>query len=174
MKSRQQKQEEIKKAENALLGSQALIFVDFSKISAEDFRRLRKDVKNKKGSVLVIKKRLFGLLLKKYNIDFNLLNFKLPIGIVFSGENGIDEISGVVFKFFSSLPVPEGIPKDEFLKKIIGGYDIKLKTPLDSQAIINFGKLPPKEVLFGQLVGMLSFPIKSFLYVLKQKAEQRS
>lgn len=174
MKSKQQKQEELKRAENALTDSRALIFVDFSKVSAEDFRRLRKDVKNKNGKVLVIKKRLFNLLLKKYNIDFNLLNFKLPIGIIFSGNNGIEDISGVVFRFFSSLPVPEGAPKDESLKKIIGGYDIELRTAFNSQTIISLGKLPPKEVLLGQLVGMISFPIKSFLYVLKQKAEQRS
>lgn len=171
MKSKEQKQVELKKAETALTSSQALIFVDFSKISTEDFRRLRKDIKNKRGNVLIIKKRLFNLLLKKYSINFDLLSFKLPIGIIFSGDKEIDDISGVVFKFFSSLPVSEEISKDELLKKIIGGYSISSKTSFDSQAIIALGKLPPREILLSQLVGIISFPIRSFLYVLKQKTE---
>lgn len=173
MKTKSQKQEELKKGEKALSESRTLIFIDFGKVSAENLRRLRREVKKASAELLVMKKRLLNVLFKKHNIDFDATKFKSSVGTIFS-EEGIDNLSGPIFKFFASLGIPEGAEKDLHLKKIIGGYDIQAKNFFEAAKIVAIGKLPSRDILLGQLVGVISFPVKSLLYILKQKSEQRS
>jgi large subunit ribosomal protein L10 len=170
MKTRAQKSEELAKAKVLLEKSQALIFADFTKISAEDTRKLRIELKKSGASFLVIKKRLLGLLLKEKGIDADLKQFKLSVGTIFA-EGSIENISSPAYKFFSGLAVPDGAAKDVWIKHLLGGYDMKSTSLVDGAQVIYIGKLPPREVLLGQLLGMLSAPIRSFLYVLDQKSK---
>ena len=171
MKTKVQKGEELKKAKALLEKSHALIFADFSKITAEDVRKLRIELKKSGANFLVIKKRLLGLLLKEKGItDVNLNQFKTSVGTIFAEEN-IEGAAGLAYKFFSTLAVLDGGAKDMWIKHLLGGYDVKSGALVDSAQIIYIGKLPPREVLLGQLLGMLSAPIRSFLYILDQKAK---
>ena len=170
MKSRTQKQEELKKGKELLQRAGALVFVDFSKVSAEELRRLRKELKGVGARLLVIKKRLLGLLLKEKGIEFNAKDNKLSLGAVFS-EGDVEAVSGPVYKFFSGLAVPEGGEKDMWAKHIFGGYDIKANAPVDAERIIFIGKLPPREVLLAQLLGMLAAPIRKFMYLLQERSK---
>jgi large subunit ribosomal protein L10 len=170
MKTRAQKGEELKKAKTLLDKSQALVFADFTKISAEDLRKLRTELKKSNANFLVIKKRLLALLLKEKGIDTDLKQFKTSVGTIFS-EGDSERIAGPAFKFFSSLEVPEGGAKDMWVKKILSGYDIKTNAPMDAAQIVYIGKLPPREVLLAQLLGMLASPIRSFMYLLDQKSK---
>ena len=65
MKTKAQKENELKGAEALLKDSAALAFADFTKVSAEDLRRFRREVKTAGGDFLVIKKRLLNVLLKQ-------------------------------------------------------------------------------------------------------------
>ena len=170
MKTKAQKSEELKKAKELLEKSRALIFADFSKITAEDTRRLRMELKKSGASFLVIKKRLLSLLLKEKGIIADLKQFKMSVGAIFA-EGDIEKVAGPAYQFFSKLEVPEGGAKDVWIKHLLGGYDIKSNAAVDAQQIIYIGKLPPREVLLAQLLGMLSAPIRSFLYVLDQKSK---
>ena len=58
MKTKVQKTEELTRAKALLEKSRALIFADFSKITAEDTRKLRTELKKSGANFLVIKKRL--------------------------------------------------------------------------------------------------------------------
>ena len=173
MKTRAQKGEELKKAKTLLDKSQALVFADFTKITAEDLRKLRMELKKSNANFLVIKKRLLALLLKEKGIDTDLKQFKTSVGTIFS-EGDSERIAGPAFKFFSSLEVPEGGAKDMWVKKILSGYDIKTNAPMDAAQIVYIGKLPPREVLLAQLLGMLASPIRSLLYLLDQKSKAGS
>lgn len=170
MKTRAQKGEELKKAKELLEKSQAMIFADFTKITAEDTRKLRIELKKSGASFLVIKKRLLGLILKEKGINADLKQFKTSVGTIFS-EGGIDQSAGPAYKFFSTLAVPDGAAKDVWVKHLLAGYDFKSAAVMDSTQVIAIGKLPSREVLLGQLLGMLSAPIRSFLYILDQKAK---
>ena len=170
MKTKVQKGEELKKAKELLAKSQSLIFADFSKITAEDVRKLRGDLRKEGMNFLVIKKRLLGLLLKERGIEADLGQFKTSVGTIFADEN-IEKSSGPAFKFFSGLALPDGAAKDLWIKHLLGGYDMKTSVLISADQIIYIGKLPSREVLLGQLLGMLSAPIRSFLYVLDQKAK---
>ena len=170
MKTKAQKGEELKKAKILLDKSHALIFADFTKISAEDMRRFRNELKKNGANFLVIKKRLLSLLFMERGIDADLKQFKISVGTVFS-EKGVDMVAGPAFKFFSGLEVPEGGDKQMWVKHLLGGYDVAGNAAVDAAQVVFIGKLPPREVLLAQLLGMLAAPIRSFLYLLDQKSK---
>jgi ribosomal protein L10 len=55
--------------------------------------------------------------------------------------------------------------------KILGAYDLSDKNFIDAETVIKIGKLPTREILLGQLVGVLSAPIRMFMYVLNEKSK---
>jgi large subunit ribosomal protein L10 len=171
MKTKIQKQEELAEAKKLLEKSKALVFADFTKVTAEDLRKFRRELAKAGAKFLVIKKRLLGLLLKEKGIEADLKQFKTSIGTVFA-ESGIEEGAASAFKFFKGLEVPEGQPKDVWVKHLVGGYDVAANAPVDAAQVLFIGNLPPREVLLAQLLGMLAAPIRSFLYVLDQKSKQ--
>jgi len=173
MKTKVQKSEEMARAKKLLEKSQTLVFTDFTKVPAEDIRKLRRELKKSGASFLVIKKRLLSLLLKEKGITADLTQFKTSVGTVFS-ESTIDTAAIPAFKFFSALEVPEGSPKDVWVKHLLGGYDIAKNDLFDAPQIVVIGKLPPREVILSQLLGALAGPIRSLLYVLDEQAKRSS
>jgi large subunit ribosomal protein L10 len=171
MKTRAQKEQELAKARELFAKSESLIFADFTNITAENLRKLRIELKKADASLLVIKKRILSILLKEKGIDVDLAQYKTSVGTIFSEVNG-ETIAGPAFRFFSGMEIPEGAAKDVWIKKILAGYDINTKAAMDAAQIIYIGKLPPREILLAQFLGMLASPIRSFLYVLDQKAKQ--
>jgi len=170
MKTRAQKETELANARALFEKSEALIFADFTKITAENLRKLRTELKKSGANFLVIKKRILSILLKEKGIDVDLKQFKTSVGTIFS-EVDNEHIAGPTFKFFSGMEVPEGEAKDVWIKKILAGYDINGKAAIDAEQIVYIGKLPPREVVLAQLLGMLAAPIRSFLYILDEKSK---
>ena len=170
MKTRAQKEIELANARVLFEKSEALIFADFTKITAENLRKLRIELKKSGANFLVIKKRILGILLKEKGIDVDLKQFKTSVGTIFS-EVDSEHIAGPAFKFFSGMEVPEGEAKDVWIKKILAGYNIAAKTAMSAEDVVYIGKLPPREVVLAQLLGMLAAPIRSFLYILDEKSK---
>jgi large subunit ribosomal protein L10 len=170
MKTRAQKETELANARTLFEKSEALIFADFTKITAENLRKLRIELKKSGANFLVIKKRILGILLKEKGIDVDLKQFKTSVGTIFS-EVDSEHIAGPAFKFFSGMEVPEGEAKDVWIKKILAGYNITAGTPMTAEDVVYIGKLPPREVVLAQLLGMLAAPIRSFLYILDEKSK---
>ncbi|MEK7193385.1 MAG: 50S ribosomal protein L10 [Patescibacteria group bacterium] len=160
MKTKAQKSEELKKGKQLLEGSHFLVFTDFTKVATKDLRRLRSELTKLNAGFMVIKKRLLAILLKEKGVDFNPKQFKFSLGTVFAQD--IEKASATVYKFFKEL----GAEKE----KVLGGLDLKSKGFLDADKIRAIGQLPPREVLLGQLLGMIVAPIRSLLYVLKEKS----
>jgi len=162
MKTKTQKQEELNKGKELLNASNFLVFTDFNKVGAEDIRNFRKELRAVGASFLVIKKRLLGILLKERGIELDAKKqFAFSLGTVFTPD--IEKSAGVVFKFFKGLNVEK--------EKILGGYDLAQNNFMDANTVRTIGQLPPREVLLGQLLGMLAAPIQSFLYVLSEKSK---
>jgi hypothetical protein len=42
---------------------------------------------------------------------------------------------------------------------------------MTAEDVVYIGKLPPREVVLAQLLGMLAAPIRSFLYILDEKSK---
>ena len=173
MKTKLQKQEELNEARKLFEKSQSLIFTDFTRMTAEDLRKFRRELAKVNAHFVVMKKRLFGILLKEKGIETDLKSMKVSIGMIF-GEGGIDTVAGPAFSFLSKIEVPEGAAKDVWIKHLLGGHDIVRSVAMDGTQVIAIGKLPPREVLLAQLLGMLSAPIRSFLYLLDEKGKRSS
>mgnify|MGYP001593019731 FL=1 len=91
------------------------------------------------------------------------------LGTIFS-ESDIEKSSSPVYKFFYGLGGDSKAARQESVKKILGAYDLKKKNFIESKDVVFIGQLPSREVLLGQLFGMIAAPISSLLYILKEKS----
>jgi len=168
MKTKAQKIKELKKGHDLFAGSEGVLLVDFSKVQTSDLRNLRKELKVSGSRLLVLKKRLLNLVFKEKGIDYSAKDMKTQVAAVFTPN--IETASSSIYRFFAGLEKEKKIEGG----KILGGYDVKAGQPMDAARVIFIGKLPSREALLGQLLGMLAAPIRSFLYVLDQKSKQQS
>ncbi|MBI4094503.1 MAG: 50S ribosomal protein L10 [Candidatus Liptonbacteria bacterium] len=162
MKSRAHKQEELAKGKELLDKSRFLLFADLSKVSTEALRKLRKELRGAGAQLMVIKKRLLGLIAKERGMAFDPKTHKLQLGTVFAPE--AEQSSAAIFRFFKEL--------GEEKTKILGGYDIGERKVLGAEMVQMIGALPPREALLTQLAGTLAAPIRSFLYVLQERSKK--
>ncbi len=132
-----------------------MVFINFDKAKVQDMRSLRKSLEEFGAKLKVIKKKLMRIAFEQKGIDFNPEQFETQMGLVFADKDVFD-IAGPVYK--------SGIA-------ILGAFDLKDKKFFDAETINEIGKLPSREVLLGQLVGMLSAPIRMFLYILSEKSK---
>src|SRR3989344_919557 len=152
------KQKSQKRSENKKLmdENRSLVFIDFNGKSVGEMEGLRRKLGELGAKLKVIKKKLLRIAFSEKKIEFDPEQFETQLGTIFAPSE-MHEIAGPVYK--SGL-------------KMIGGYDLQAKSVLDEKQMKVLGQLPSKEVLLGQLVGMLAAPIRMFLYVLDQKSKQ--
>ena len=165
MKTKAQKSNELDLGKDLLNKNQSVIFADFTGVGTAFINKLKKELK-KSGSVFkVIKKRLLKIAMQKSGLDFDPTQFEAQVGAVFlPGE--VSSGAGVVYKFSRELAKE----KKDF--KLLGAYEISKKSFLNAEQFLVIAKLPSREVLLGQLVGVLSGPIRAFMYVLQEKAKK--
>jgi large subunit ribosomal protein L10 len=173
MKTKLQKVEELNEARKLFEKSQSLVFTDFTQMTAENLRKFRRELAKSEAKFMVMKKRLLAILLKEKGIAVDLKPFKVSIGTIFS-EGDIEKISGPAFSFMAKLDPTLGGAKDMWVKRLVAGYDMKRAMTIPAMEIAYIGKLPPREVILAQLLGIMSAPIRSFLYVLDEKSKQTS
>ena len=162
MKTKQQKAEQIKKNEDLLKQSKGLIFVDFTGAGVEDLKRLRR-ISNELGAKLqVVKKKLLRIIFEKEKIDFNPEQFETQMGVIFTDKNA-EDLAAPIYKFARELE------KKGF--KILGAYDLPAKNFIEAETMVKIGKLPTREILLSQLVGVLSAPMRMLAYVLSEKSK---
>ena len=101
MKTKAQKEESIKKGEEMLKKSNAVVFIDFSKVKTADLRNLRQELKKAESPLFIMKKRLLGIMFKKHNLTFDDRQFKTSVGTVFTSS--LEAASGSIYKFFKGL-----------------------------------------------------------------------
>lgn len=172
MRTKAQKQEDLKKGRELLQKSQTLVFMDFTRVPTQALRTLRNELKAVGAKLFVIKKRLLDILLKERGISFDTKAHKLSLGTIFSAGD-VEKVSGPVYKFFAGMEVPEGGAKDMWVKHIVGGYDVKGKAAVPAEKIVFIGQLPSREVLLSQLLGMLAAPLRGFMYLLQEKSKKQ-
>ena len=168
MLTKQQKSKQIEEGGELLEKSSCLVFVDFTGASVEDLKKLRKIIKELGAKLKVIKKKLMRIILEKEKIDFNPEQFEAQMGVIFSDKNA-EELASPIYKFFKSIEKKGFSAKGG---KILGAYDLLLKNFIEGETMIRIGKLPAREVLLSQLVGVLSAPLKMLMYVLNEKSKQ--
>jgi len=170
MKTKTQKQADVKEAKTQLAKSKALLFADFANMSAEQIRKLRREMRASGASFAVIKKRLLNVMFKEEGIDYDARNLEGSVGTIFA-EGAIDTVSGPLYRTLQNFGT-DAKTREASVKRILGAYDLEAKAPIEPEMVIRIGTLPPREVLLAQFLGMLAAPVRSFLYVLDQKSKQ--
>ncbi len=161
MKTKIQKTQDIKKATELLEGSKSLVFVDFSKTPTREVGVLKNALAAIESTYKVIKKRLLGLVFKQKNVDVDVAQFESQLGTIFSSRDIVDA-AGTVYRFAKSKE--KELP--EF--KMMGGYDVLASRFYSADEIKRLGQLPTREILLGQLVGMVQAPLRTLANVLDQ------
>jgi len=160
--TRAQKIKIVEKGLEDLKKSRVAVLTDFTGLTANEMNILRRTIRAMGGVFRVMKKRLLKIIFEKEKIEFDPKKFGGQTGIIFSPKE-IAETAGAIYKF----------SKDKKnLLKILGGFDFKEKKFIEADDVKRIGQLPPREVLLGQLVGMIASPIKKFLFVLNEKAKK--
>ena len=157
MLTKEQKKKVIANETDSLKNSRSVVFIDFTKVKAGDLNSFRKIIREAGGELKVVKKKLLRVAMSQAGVDFNPEIFESQVGTIFS-NNEIFAIAGPTHKFS--------------VAKILGGYDISEKRFFPAEEVVMLGKLPSKEVLLGQLVGMIASPIRSLMFVLKERASK--
>lgn len=166
MKTKAQKTKAIQGGTDDLKNSKTVIITDFTGLSSNEMNSLRRALRAISTPFRVVKKRLLKIIFEKSGAQFDPKQYSGQMGIAFSPKD-IVEVSGAVYRFAKEY-------EKKGIFKILGGLDVAEKRFIDAKEVVAIGKLPSREVLLGQLVGMIAAPIKSFLFVLKAKSEKSS
>ncbi len=165
MKTRKQKSQELEAGKKLLTENHSVVFADFTGVDTASLQRLKAELKKIGATFKVIKKRLLRIAFQAAGLDFNPEEFPGAVGEVFlPGE--VSDGASVVYKFSRELAKA----KKEF--KILGAYEIAKKAFLSSEEFLTIAKLPSREILLAQLAGVLSGPIRAFMYLLQEKSKK--
>lgn len=161
-KTREQKKQEVQENAERFKGSAVAIFADFSGLSANAANALRKSLQEIGAGFSIMKKRLLKIAGREAGVEIH-DSLEGQIGVVFSPRD-ITETAQAVYKFHKGAV-------ERF--KIRGAVALDEKRLLSADEVIAIGKLPSREVLLGQLVLMIVAPIRSFMFVLNERAKKQ-
>lgn len=161
MKTKAQKRAQIESGVKGINASETLVLADFTGVPTAELNAFRKTLRTMGAAFTVVKKRLFKLMLKEQGIEFEPKTLNGQLGVVFSPKD-LMETAGATYRFSRR--------KEAF--KILGGFTLKEKKFVEGADVVRYGALPSKEVLLGQLVGMLTVPIRQFMTVLIEKSKK--
>lgn len=141
----------------------AIVFADFLGLKTKDLNVLRKTVKSLDGNVRVIKKTLAQKGFMKMAPEGVLTRHGGIAAIWFSGED-VPALFKTAWQFSRT--------NKDF--KILGGYALAFGGALDAERALMLAKVPPREVLLGQLLGMLNYPIRNFAVTVREIQRSKS
>jgi len=78
----------------------------------------------------------------------------------------------VHFYFCADVKAEKDLEKQKKNFVILGAYDDVEKMALDKNQFLVIAKLPSREILLAQLVGVLSGPIRAFMYIADQLSKK--
>jgi len=165
-KTKQQKEEILKRLELALKNASSSVFVHFTGISVADEGAMRSKLREDAVSYFVAKKTLIKRALEKVGVSGAVPALTGEIALVYNEGKDSDP----------TLPA-RGVY--EFSKKfgaervsIVGG--IFEETLKDAVAMNEIATIPPLPVLRGMFVNVINSPIQGLAVVLDQVAKQKA
>lgn len=147
MLSKQQKYQLVAEAAEILKTHDNIIFTDFTGLTMPELSALKRELKKQQAGYKVIKKSLFGFVLKgsgKEGIDLSA--HRGSLAAAYSGNDG-----SILAKTINSFAVST--------KKLIilGGF--LMGQVVDAGQVTALAKLPSREILLSQLVRLLLSPL---------------
>ena len=164
--TRKKKEEIIEQLVNNFKKAKSVVFSQYKGTNVKDMHELRKNLRLKKVLFKIAKKTLVNIAAKKAGLaEIPGSLIPGPIGLAFGMEEEIAPAK-ILHEFGRT---------HETIKVVGAIFEGKLREAAEAQAI---AALPGKEILLGQLVGLLKSPIvefhailhallRNFVYVLK-------
>ena len=140
---------------NSFKSSQGLILVKYSGVSSPDMSSLRKALKGAGADLFVVKNSVARRAMQELGLNDLTGAIETPCGMVFFKDEPVDT-SKILCTFRKA--------HDKFLLE--GGCLVDRR--LTQKDIEAMSKLPAKNVLRAQVVGMLNTPISGLVIVLNQ------
>jgi large subunit ribosomal protein L10 len=158
--SKDKKQEIVAKTKDIFASSASAVFVNFSRLTGGETAELRAGLDDEGVGYSVIKKSLVTRALGETSVQGDMPEFPGELAVAY----GDDLVAPArMIKEFSKK-FPEKIT-------IVGGiFDGEYK---DKMGMTEIAEIPAVPILRGQFVSMINAPIRSFVVVLGQIAEQK-
>jgi large subunit ribosomal protein L10 len=161
--NRQQKESVVELLHTNFVTHKGAFFVDYCGLTVVEMQQLRKQLREKGGTLKVAKMRLVRKALSGVIGAESLASYcKNQVGVVFARDDeeapGIAKILGDFSK------------KNQSLSLVVGYMDSEL---LDASAVIRIASLPSKEVLLARLCGALKAPLSQLLVILEEVKKQK-
>lgn len=153
--TREKKAEIIKELENKIKQAQMVVFLNFHGLKVKDGQNLRRDLKKEKLEYKVAKKTLIKIALQNLNLAPENINLEGEIALGFSKSGELVLLPKILFGFQKTHPEI----------KVLGG--LFENRYIDAARLEEISKLPPRDILYANLVGQLSSPLRSLIITLR-------
>ncbi len=164
--TKQQKSSLIDEAAKRLNESKSAVFTEFNKVTVEDFKKLRGELRKAGADMKVLKKTLLDVALKKIGAAFDPLSAKTQLATIFA-KGDLTSVASIVHKFSKELTKAK---KGEV--SVMAAYDFAEKRLVDANEFKAIATLPSREVLLAQVAMMLTMPLKQTMMVLNERAKK--
>lgn len=165
MLTKLQKKEHVALSAKSIKESKNLVFADFTGVPTKDVNQLKAELRKVGATFKVVKKNLLAIALTNEGVTFDPNLFKAPIATVFA-KDSLTSVAAPIYKFSKDLA------KRKISFKVVGVFDNEKKVVISEQEFTAIAKLPSREVLLGQVVGVMSGPIRAFMYVVSELAKK--
>ncbi len=143
--------------------SSLVVFFDFTGIDAQAITKLRADLRDAEGEMLVGKNTLFYRAFMDTVMRDHREVLTGPTALAFAYGDPV-KVAKLLYEFMKDLD------KEKPLSRIKGAYmQGRFLKPADVQAL---AELPPKEVLVSKLMGAIQGPIYALVMALKSAPQK--
>lgn len=150
--TRQQKETRVSEVGSTIADAASTVFLAYDALNVVDVNELRTKLYEAGCEMRVVPKRLLKIALNGANMTFNPMEHEGQMAVI-SGKDGVSPAK-VLFAF------AKGKEKLKLVAGILEGKEIT------STEITALAKLPGRQELLGQLVGVLSGPMRGMVQVL--------
>lgn len=152
-KAKEIKIESVNALEEKVKRAKTIAFVNYHGLTVSQVSNLRDKIKEVGGEMTVAKNTLVKRALLINQLPDSSTNLAGPTATVFSYDDEVAPIKAIAESIKST-----GLPKFKF-----GFFGQNI---LDATGLENLAKIPSREVLQGQAVGMIAAPLKGIVNVL--------
>ena len=151
--TRQKKEEIVKKAQDIMKNYESVVFVNFHGLTVSDVDAMRAGLRKNGVGYSVLKKTLVKKVLKESGVEGEVPFLDGELALAYS-EDAIAPAQGIA----------EYQKKHKDVLSALGGiFESRFLTVAE---VGQLAAIPPKEVLYGQLVGLLNSPIQQTVGVM--------
>ena len=160
MSAKTEKQRIVEEIKEKVSNAKSVVLLSYNGLTVAQDNAIRSAFRKENGEYKVYKNRLINLAFKELNVQGfdSVLEGNTSIAFSYEDEVGAPRIAYNAMKDISALSAKGGI---------INGEAVELSY------IEKLSKLPSKETLIAQLLGMLKAPVRSLACVLSQVSEKK-